>query len=200
VRDYNDNVVWDNEEEVKKLVDERRKETGTIIDPAACAITISMMKSVFEEGGTAAGALRGERIDFQVAGKTGTTTNYNDAWFVGYTSNLVTAVWIGNKEGAISLGWGRSAGVIAAPVWVEYISSIFKGNPPPDFKKPDQGLAMETICLDSGEVAGRNGECPRVARDVLYYSGTEPGEFCHIHTGKGRPAEGGIDSTKKDGE
>jgi penicillin-binding protein 1A len=200
VRDYNDNVVWDNEEEVKKLVDERRKETGTIIDPAACAITISMLKSVFEEGGTAAGALRGERIDFQVAGKTGTTTNYNDAWFVGYTSNLVTAVWIGNKEGAISLGWGRSAGVIAAPVWVEYITSIFKGNPPPDFKKPDQGLAMETICLDSGEVAGRNGECPRVARDVLYYSGTEPGEFCHIHTGKGRPAEGGIDSTKKDGE
>ena len=199
VRDYNDNVVWDNEEEVKKLTDERRKEVGTVIDPAACAITISMLKSVFEEGGTASGAIRGDRIGFQVAGKTGTTTNYNDAWFVGYTSNLVTAVWIGNKEGAISLGWGRSAGVIAVPVWGEYISSIFKGNPPPDFKKPDQGLSMETICLDSGEVAGRNGECPRVARDVLYYSGTEPGEFCHIHTGKDRPAEGGMDSAEKDG-
>lgn len=199
VKDYNDNIVWNNEEEAKKLMDERRKEVGTIIDPAACAITISMLKSVFEEGGTASGAFRGDRIDFQVAGKTGTTTNYNDAWFVGYTSNLVTAVWIGNKEGAISLGWGRSAGVIAVPVWVEYISSACKGNPPPDFKKPDQGLAVETICLDSGEVAGRNGECPRVARDVLYYSRTEPGAFCHIHTGKDKSA-GGMDPAKKDGE
>jgi hypothetical protein len=85
------------------------------------------------------------------------------------------------------------------PVWVEYISSACKGNPPPDFKKPDQGLAVETICLDSGEVAGRNGECPRVARDVLYYSRTEPGAFCHIHTGKDKSA-GGMDPAKKDGE
>jgi len=189
VRDYNDNVVWDNEEEIRKAAEERRKETGSIIDPAACAITISMLKSVFDEGGTAAGAFKGSTIDFPVAGKTGTSTNYNDAWFVGYTSNLVTSVWIGNKERAISLGWGRAGGSVAAPVWVEYISSIFRGDHPSDFKKPEQGLSMETICLDSGDVAGRDGECPRVSRDVLFYSGTEPGSFCRLHTGKEKPKE-----------
>ena len=199
VRDYNDNVVWNNEEEIRKLTDERRKETGRIIDPAACAITISMLKSIFDEGGTAAGAFSGGRIDFPVAGKTGTSANYNDAWFAGLTSNNVTAVWIGNKEGAISLGWGRAGGVVAAPVWVEYISSIFRGNPPGDFRKPEQGLSIETICLDSGEVAGRDGECPRVARDVLYYSGTEPGKYCHIHAGKDKKKDDNKETEEKEG-
>ncbi|OHD64783.1 MAG: hypothetical protein A2176_10680 [Spirochaetes bacterium RBG_13_51_14] len=187
VKDYNDTIVWNNEEEIRNLADERRKEIGKIIDPIACAITVSMLRSVFEEGGTASGAVTGNKIDFQIAGKTGTTTNYNDVWFVGYTSNLVTTVWIGNKEGAISLGLGRAGGSVAAPVWVEYISAVFRGNPPVDFRIPDQGVARETICLDSGEVAGRNGECPRVARDVIYYSGTEPGRYCHIHVGTDNP-------------
>ncbi len=200
VRDYNDNVVWNNEEETRKLADERKKENGAIIDPEACAITIAMLKSIFEEGGTGAGAIRGSKIDFPVAGKTGTSTNYNDAWFAGYTSNNVTAVWIGNKEGAISLGWGRAGGVVAAPVWVEYISSIYRGNQPADFKKPEQGLSMETICLDSGEVAGRDGECTRVARDVLFYSGTEPGKFCHLHTGKDKTKEDEKETEQKDGD
>lgn len=199
VRDYNDNIVWNNEEEVRKLADERRKEVGRIIDPAACAITVAMLKSVFEEGGTAAGVFRGGRVDFPVAGKTGTSANYNDAWFAGYALDNVTAVWVGNKEGAISLGWGRAGGAVAAPAWAEYISSIYRGNPPGDFKKPDQGLSMETICLDSGEVAGRNGECPRVARDVLYYSGSEPGRFCHIHTGKEKKNEDDNETEEKEG-
>lgn len=199
VKDYNDNIVWNNEEEILKLVDERRKDEGTIIDPLACAVTVSMLRSVFEEGGTAAGAFKGSKIDFQVAGKTGSTTNYNDAWFVGYTSNIVTAVWIGNREGAISLGAGRSGGSVAAPVWVEYISGAYRGDRPGDFKMPEQGLALETICLDSGEVAGRNGECPRVARDVPYYSGTEPGQFCHLHTGKDKVLEGENSAPVKEG-
>jgi len=199
VKDYNDNIVWNNEEEILKLVDERRKDAGTIIDPLACAVTVSMLRSVFEEGGTAAGSFKGSKIDFQVAGKTGSTTNYNDAWFVGYTSNIVTAVWIGNREGAISLGAGRSGGSVAAPVWVEYISGAYRGDRPGDFKMPEQGLALETICLDSGEVAGRNGECPRVARDIPFYSGTEPGQFCHLHTGKDKALEGENSAPVKEG-
>jgi hypothetical protein len=58
---------------------------------------------------------------------------------------------------------------------------------------------VETICLDSGEVAGRNGECPRVAHDVLYYSGTEPGKYCHIHTGKDKSGEDEKEKDRKEG-
>ncbi|OHD69037.1 MAG: hypothetical protein A2W19_17445 [Spirochaetes bacterium RBG_16_49_21] len=201
VKDYNDNVVWNNEEEVSRLTDERRKELGKIIDPVACSITLNMLRGVFEEGGTAYGAVQNKKIDFQIAGKTGTTTNYNDAWFVGCTSNTATAVWIGNKEGAISLGWGRAAASLAAPVWADYITGIYKGDPPADFKIPDQGVSMEKICLDSGEVAGRNGECPRVSRE-LYYSGSEPGRYCHIHVLKEKTGEAGreTDEGKKKDE
>jgi penicillin-binding protein 1A len=198
VKDYNDNVVWDHEGEVLKSTSERRRETGKIIDPVACAITINILKSVFEPGGTAYAAAQYKKFEFPVAGKTGTTTKYSDAWFVGYTSNLVTAVWIGNKEGAISLGWGGAGGALAAPVWVNYITDIFKGNPPADFKVPDQGVSYETICLDSGEVAGRNGECPRVCRGALYYSGTEPGRYCHIHAQKEKPREGENEIQERD--
>ena len=197
VKDYSDNIVWNNEEEILKSTEERRKETGRILDPVACAITVNMLRAVFEEGGTAYYAMQARKIDFPVAGKTGTTTNYNDAWFVGYTSSLVTAVWMGNREGAISLGWGRAGGALAAPVWVDYTADIYRGDPPPDFTVPEQGISRETICLDSGEVAGRQGECPRVARDQLYYSGTEPGRFCHLHVGVEKPGDGDKDNDKK---
>jgi hypothetical protein len=69
-----------------------------------------------------------------------------------------------------------------------YTEKIFKESPPPDFAIPDEGISRETICLKSGEVAGRNGECPETA-EQLYYSGTEPGVYCHIHVKKDSPKE-----------
>ncbi len=180
VMDYNDTVVWDNGDETVREIEERRRDLGKIIDPVACSIVVSMLKGVFDEGGTAYYSVKNRGIDYEIAGKTGTSTRYNDAWFLGYTSRCVTAVWIGNKQGAISLGPGRSGGAVAAPVWGDYISSVYRNNPPAGFTVPDDGTSVETICLDSGEVAGRHGECPDTAEQV-YYSGTEPGKYCHIH-------------------
>jgi penicillin-binding protein 1A len=181
VKDYNGNIVWDNEEEVRRAVDETRARVGKILDPAACAITVSMLKGVFEEGGTAHFAVKGRKINVPIAGKTGTTSNFSDAWFIGYTPELVTAVWVGNRKGAISLGAGRAGGVISANIWADFIAQAPHGNEPPDFPVPDEGLAHQTICLDSGLVPRAEGVCPRVSRDELFYSGTEPGEYCPIH-------------------
>lgn len=181
VKDYNGNIVWDNEEEVRRAVDEKRAGAGKIMDPAACAITVSMLKGVFEEGGTAHFAVKGRKINFPIAGKTGTTSNFSDAWFIGYTPELVTAVWVGNKKGAISLGAGRAGGVISANIWADFIAQAPHGNDPGDFPVPDEGLTRQTICLDSGLVPRAEGLCPRVSRDELFYPGTEPGEYCPIH-------------------
>ena len=178
IKDYNGNIVWNNEEEIQQLIEERRGNTGKIIDPISRAIIISMLKGVFEEGGTAYWSGKKWNIDFPVAGKTGTSSNYNDGWFVGYTSDLVTAVWIGNKKGSISLGKGRAGGVISAPVWTEYISKIYTEEHPDDFVVPDKGISKEKICIETGKVAAEH--CPDV-RFQLYYSGTEPGEYCPIH-------------------
>ncbi len=185
VKDYNGNIVWNNEKEVMESVEERRKEVEKVIDPIACSIVVSMLKGVFEPGGTGYYAIQGLNIDFPIAGKTGTSSDFNDAWFAGYTSDLVSVVWIGNNAGAISLGKGRAGGVVAAPVWAKFISQIYTAeNKPGDFTIPDEGITKQTICLESGMVPRKGNLCPQTAVDQLFYAGSEPGEYCNIHTGK----------------
>lgn len=181
IKDYNGNIVWDNEDEIRRYVEEKRKKK--IVDPIACAITVSILKGVFEEGGTGYYAVKGKGIKFPIAGKTGTSSDFVDAWFIGYTRDLVTAIWIGNNKGAISLGIGRAGGVVAAPIWANYISQIYSDDAkiPGNFLIPDDGVSRQTICLDSGLVPRNEISCPRVAIDELFYSGSEPGEYCNIH-------------------
>jgi len=64
-------------------------------------------------------------IPIRSAGKTGTTTDSRDLWYVGYTNDLVTAVWIGNSDGSPVTGSGVSGGSLAAPVWRNYMSSLY---------------------------------------------------------------------------
>ncbi len=180
VKDYNGNVIWNNESEVSETLVSKRESLGKIIDPAAARITISMLEGIKEPDSSVYWLIKKYGINFPCAGKTGTSSNYNDAWFIGYNSNLVTAVWIGNKTGSVSLGSGRSASGVAAPVWAEYISEIYRENKPPEFKSDIQSITSETICLESGDVAGRNGECIKTAVQ-LFYSGSEPGKFCRLH-------------------
>jgi penicillin-binding protein 1A len=175
VKDYNGNIVWDNESGIKKSIDEKRMDTGKILDPAAASVTISILKNPFYH------AVKVRKLKFEVAAKTGTSTNHNDAWCIGYTSDMVTAVWIGNKMGAISLGSGRGGSAVAVPVWARYVSGIYRNKKPLPFSYPEDEVTSETICLNSGKVAGRNGECPRTAVGQLFITGSEPGVFCNIH-------------------
>ncbi len=180
VKDYNGNIIWNNEKEVLEKISEERDKTGIIIDPAAGRVTISMLEGINEADSSVSWLLKKYGINFPCAGKTGTTSNYYDAWFVGYNSDMVTTVWIGNKSGSISLGEGRSASGIAAPTWAEYIAAVYKNAPPASFNSSMDNITSELICIDSGEVAGKNGECSRTAVQ-FYLSGTEPGKFCHLH-------------------
>ncbi|HOM87989.1 MAG TPA: transglycosylase domain-containing protein, partial [Spirochaetota bacterium] len=182
VNDYNGNIVWNNEEEVLLQIQEKRKEFGKIIDPSACAIVVSMLKGVFEEGGTASWILKNRSTPVEIAGKTGTSSDFVDAWFIGYTPDSVSAVWIGNKAGAISLGRGRSGGVLSAPVWADYIFAAYKDAEYKSFSIPADDITKQTICLDTGLVPRGEGWCPRIAKDELFYAGTEPGEYCTMHT------------------
>ncbi len=180
VKDYNGNVIWDNEKEIIEKMTAERAKTGLIMDPVAGRVTISMLEGINESDSSVNWLIKKYGINFPCAGKTGTTSNYYDAWFVGYNSQLVTSVWLGNKSGSISLGEGRSASGIAAPVWAEYIAAVYRNEQPEPFSSTIDNITSETICLDSGEVAGKNAECPRTALQ-FYYTGTEPGKFCHIH-------------------
>ena len=180
VKDYNGNIIWNNESDISERLSSARESTGRIIDEAAARITISMLEGIKEPNSSAYWLIKKYGINFPCAGKTGTSSNYNDAWFIGYNQDMITAIWIGNKTGSVSLGSGRSASGVAAPVWAEYISEVYREKKPPDFKSDIENLTSETICLDSGDVAGRNGECPKTAVQ-FFYSGSEPGKFCRLH-------------------
>jgi membrane carboxypeptidase/penicillin-binding protein len=180
VKNYSGSIIWDNEKEITEKLASARQEKGKIIDPGAARITISMLEGVKESDSTVYWLVKKYGINFPCAGKTGTTSNYHDAWFIGYNQDMVTSIWIGNKTGSVSLGSGRSASGVTAPVWAEYISEVYRENKPAAFRSDIEKITSETICLDSGEVAGRNGECSKTAVQ-FYYSGSEPGKFCGIH-------------------
>jgi membrane carboxypeptidase/penicillin-binding protein len=184
VKDYNGTVVYNAEETVLNFMQMKRDEYGTIIEPQASSITMTILKDVLKEGGTGYYAAKAYKINFPSAGKTGTSTDYNDAWFIGYTSDSVSAVWIGNKKGAISLGNGRTGGAVAAPIWADYASTVYRNDKPADFTLTEDGLVLQPICIDSGLVPQQDGSCPNVASRELFYEGTEPGTYCDIHTAK----------------
>jgi len=180
VKNYSGNVIWDNEQEINEKLASSRQNIGKIIDPAAARITISMLEGIKEPDSSVYWLVKKYGLNFPCAGKTGTTSNYNDAWFIGYNQDMVTSIWIGNKTGSVSLGSGRSASGVTAPVWAEYISEVYRENKPVPFKSDIDNITSEIICLDSGEVAGRNSECPKTAVQY-FYSGSEPGRFCRLH-------------------
>jgi penicillin-binding protein 1A len=100
-----------------------------IADPYAVRTLIDMMEGVVT-GGT--GRAAGAGFNRPIAGKTGTTQDWGDAWFSGFTPDLVTTVWIGNDNNT-SLGAHEEGGVIAAPIWHEFMAEAFKGRPVLDF-------------------------------------------------------------------
>jgi penicillin-binding protein 1A len=94
-------------------------------------LTTSLLRSVVKEGtGRRAGALARP-----VAGKTGTTNDAKDAWFVGYSTEIVTAVWVGYDD-ALPLGWGETGGVTALPGWVDFMKTAHEKRPATEFPRP----------------------------------------------------------------
>jgi len=74
------------------------------------------------------------------AGKTGTTSNWSDAWFCGYTPELATVVWVGFDQSFLSLGKHQAASEVAAPVWGRFMNEISKGKPDPVFPERPPGV------------------------------------------------------------
>lgn len=127
------------------------------IDPAIAYLTTDMLRGVIS-GGTGKKAAIGR----PAAGKTGTTQENSDAWFVGYTPNLVTAVWVGYPTEMKPMnnvhGIKVTGGTFPAQIWAAFMKAALAPLPKEDFKKP-AGLATAQICLDSGGLA--TAFCPK---------------------------------------
>jgi penicillin-binding protein 1B len=135
-------------------------------------LVTNMMRSVLNEG-TAAGA-RAAGFALDAAGKTGTTNDLRDAWFVGFTPELLTAVWVGLDD---NQPLGLSGTQAALPIWTTFMSRALSGHPSMAFEVPE-GVNFRDIDRDTGKVAAP--ACPRVFSEA-FLTGTEPAEVCQLH-------------------
>ncbi len=138
-----------------------------LIRPQTAYVMTSLLRGVVEdENGTAA---RARSLGREVAGKTGTTNGYVDAWFVGYTPQIATGVWVGyDKEKTI--GKGEVGGRAALPLWLEYMKSAHDKLPQTSFPVPG-GIVFANIDADTGKLASA------ASKNVIkqaYIEGTEP--------------------------
>ncbi len=136
------------------------------IDPAVAYLTTDILRGVISRGtGTAAG------IGRPAAGKTGTTQENRDAWFVGYTPQLATAVWMGYPEGAKAMNnvHGRqvTGGSFPAEIWARFMKAALKGQPILKFEKPS-GLKTMKVCNETGQEATEY--CPRTINELMLNS------------------------------
>jgi penicillin-binding protein 1B len=136
-------------------------------------LVLNMMRSVLNEG-TGAGA-RGAGFTADAAGKSGTTNDLRDAWFVGFTPELLTVVWVGLDD---NQPLGLSGTQAALPMWTSFMMRALAGRESPSFQTPD-GISFVDIDRDTGLLAGP--ACPRVFSEA-FIQGTEPHEVCRLHS------------------
>jgi len=165
-------------------------ESSQAITDTTAFLMSSMLADVINAGTGA----RARSLGFALpaAGKTGTTNDFNDAWFVGFTPKLATGVWVGFDQPHTILPNGFAADV-AVPAWAKFMKAATKGDAP-EWLTPPANVTTATVCRLSGklatdgcndvEVVNRTGDIER--RSMIYTEyfarGTEPTAYCDLHT------------------
>ncbi len=139
------------------------------IDRTTAYLVTSLLKSVVQEG-TGRGAKSLGKI---LAGKTGTTNNFVDAWFVGYAPSIVTGVWVGYDNSQASLGSKETGARVALPIWLPVMAKALADKPSEDFPATDDVVFIK-IDPESGLLT-REG-ATEVYEDV-FRRGTEPTQY-----------------------
>jgi len=156
-----------------QVLEENTPQPQRVISRTTAFLVTDMLTSVLQPGGTAGSV--SSIVARTAAGKTGTTQNYRDAWFVGYTPSLVAGVYIGHDDPSKSVG--STGGSIAAPIWANFVAQALKNSAATDFTVPPDIIRVN-ICADSGLLATQNS--PKNF-NASFVSGTEPTEYCSLH-------------------
>lgn len=138
-----------------------------IISPQTAYLMTSLLRAVVEDRNGTGGKARA--LGREVAGKTGSTNGYFDAWFIGYTQQIATGVWVGFDQER-SLGRGEVGGRAALPIWVDYMKSAHEGLPLMTFPVPE-GIVFANIDGETGELATSTSK--NIIRQA-FKEGTEP--------------------------
>ncbi len=145
-----------------------------VLNPQTAYIMVNMMTSVIN-GGTAQAARRAG-FDRPAAGKTGTTDEFSDNWFIGYTPQITAGAWVGFDD-KTSIGANQTGASNALPIWTSFMLAATQHYPYKDFDIPT-GILFREVDPETGELA--TDGCPETIREV-FTEKTVPTEKCHKH-------------------
>ena len=162
-----------------------------VLSPEEAWIMVDMMKDVIRRG-SAAGVWE-SGFHLPAGGKTGTTNDGTNVWFVGYTADLIAGVWMG-LDRPQKIKDNAQGGVLAAPAWTAFVTEVYRRKPaPPDWPRP-LSIVTREIDISSGLLATQY--CPRnLVTSEFYISGTEPTRDCDKHGPYANPGLTPIDTT-----
>jgi penicillin-binding protein 1B len=156
-----------------EILERRHLTMGSATSPGKAFLITSMLRSVTETG--TARSLREKGVSFPVAGKTGTTNDFKDAWFVGYTPEILALVWVGFDDGTPIKASGSSA---AMPIFADLMKSIPQHASGGWFQVPP-GVVNRTVCSTSAQLAVE-GRCPAPVQEI-FLAENAPDEPCPVH-------------------
>jgi penicillin-binding protein 1A len=178
VEDRNGRIILEPEKELLT----RQKRAGQsleIMSPQTAYLMTDLLQSTVKSGTLNYANTYFGKFERPVAGKTGTTQNWSDAWTVGFTPQMTTAVWFGFDERGYSLGINLTGATSAGPAWAEYMRQAHENLPVMEFTRPQSGLIEVEVCAVSGRLPTRY--CTEGTVTELFLTGTEPREFCDYH-------------------
>ena len=150
------------------------------LDPGAAWMTSELMEQVLTRGTAAAASSLGFKLP--AAGKTGTTNDYKDAWFLGYTSTLTCGVWVGFDQPTTIIPHGYGA-ALALPVWVQVMNKAAQRYPPQELQ-PTMPIEHAMVCSLSNHLATTGCQAAGTAYEIDLPADKVPTIACEIHGGE----------------
>jgi len=165
------------------ILEQARVKAHHVISPQIAYIMTSLLQGVVKRGT----AWRAGSLEMPLAGKTGTTDDHSDAWFMGFSPDLCAGVWVGHREGRISIGDRQSGAVAALPAWIDFFSRIIEERKKSaeeegveyeegEFPVPSN-LSFVNIDYKTGLLSTPICSPQFIIREV-FIPGTEPNRFC----------------------
>jgi penicillin-binding protein 1A len=178
VEDRNGRLVLEPEKNLRSK-QMRAGRSLQVMTPQEAYIMVSLLQSTVTSGTLRWAASTVDGFDRPIGGKTGTVQNWSDAWTVGFTPQITTAVWFGFDELGYSLGVNQTGATTAGLAWAAYMKAAHEGLPVEEFSKPNSGLLEVTVCAKSGMLP--TNYCDEGTVKEIFLTGTEPRDFCDLH-------------------
>ncbi|MCD4813811.1 PBP1A family penicillin-binding protein [bacterium] len=162
-----------------EILEETTPYQQEVLNPVTAALMTNLLENVVNRG--TGYTVRRLGFKYPAGGKTGTTNDYTDAWFLGFTSEYVGGVWIG-LDSHNSMGRGTTGGKVASPIWTRLFLSIYENRAPKNFVYPES-VELTRFCNQSGLLP--NPGCKQHLSQGAFAIGTAPTEHCDIHINGG---------------